>query len=96
MIYILVTFSLFYSFKNGEDRELEVVNDTSVWHEFKKVLPLMLGGASWEDGAPRNFDLMEDGGQLICTFLLTILMLNLLVGLFSEKLSKMNDQQIVS
>lgn len=96
LIYILLTFSLFYSFKNGEDREFEDFNDTGLWHEMKKVLPLMLGGASWEDGAPRNFDILEDGGQLISTYLLTILMLNLLVGILSEKLAEIYALQTIS
>jgi hypothetical protein len=96
LVYILLTFSLFYSFKNGEDREFEDVNDTSLWYEMKKVLPLMLGGASWEDGSPHNFDLIEDVGQIISTYLLTILMLNLLVGILSEKLAEIVAMQTIS
>jgi hypothetical protein len=91
-----MTFSLFQSFKNGEERLIEDEFDLSLWQKFKKVLPLMLGGAAWEDGAPRDFDLFEDGGQLITTYLLTILMLNLLVGILSEKLGEIVAIQTIS
>ena len=47
----------------------------------------MQGGANWENEEEElPFRTNEDGGQLLILYLMSITMLNLLVGLLSEKL----------
>jgi hypothetical protein len=47
----------------------------------------MTGGASWSE-EPRGFNIDSDGGQLVTIFLLTIVMLNLLIGILSDKIAE--------
>jgi hypothetical protein len=49
-IYFLVIFSLYYYFKNSGEKQAQYDLGTNMWLELRKVIPMMLGGAAWEDG----------------------------------------------
>jgi hypothetical protein len=93
--YFLFTFALFFLFttevKDSATHESENVQDY-LWTELKHILPFATGGFVLEG----EMSTAHAIGQSLVVFIITILMLNLLVGILSEKLGDVVANKTIS
>jgi hypothetical protein len=91
--YFLFTFALFFLFTTEKQGTHESENvDDYLWTELKHILPFATGGFVLE-GEMSNVHAI---GQSLVVFIITILMLNLLVGILSEKLGDVVANKTIS
>jgi hypothetical protein len=65
---------------------------TDLWNQFAKILPYMTGGFDFDGETSTT----RTVGQVVLVFIITILMLNLLVGVLSEKLGEIVSKKTIS
>jgi hypothetical protein len=81
-------------FTNAKEKEVDstiVFKDT--WNQFATILPFMTGGFDFGEG---EATITQNVGQVLFVYIMTILMLNLLVGILSEKLGEIMSKRVVS
>lgn len=96
LVYFLVCFALFFYYTNSV--KTNEASDTTIraqWEETKRVITYMTGGADFGEGdAEQNKP--QTLGQILVVYLVTVLMMNLLVGVLSEKLSDIMASKTIS
>ena len=95
LIYFLISFCLFFwSTTNKEnDNDSTTISREIIWNQFAAILPIMTGGFDFGEGESTNTQIT---GQVVFVYIMTILMLNLLVGILSEKLGEIMSKRVIS
>jgi hypothetical protein len=94
LAYFLISFSLFFLFATDKEKEGDSTTiSRDMWNQFVTILPFMTGGFDFGEGEATNTQIT---GQIVFVYIMTILMLNLLVGILSEKLGEIMSKRVVS
>lgn len=96
MGYFLGCFALFFYYTNSAKTNEEARSTSrALWTTFKIVTTYTTGGADFGEGEDEQ-NKPQTAGQFLVVYLVTILMMNLLVGILSEKLAEIMESKTIS
>jgi hypothetical protein len=96
LLYFIACFTLFFYYTNSVKTNDEVgTTDRALWAQIKLVVTYITGGADFGEGEDEQ-NKPQTAGQFLVVYLVTILMMNLLVGILSEKLAEIMESKTIS
>jgi len=95
LVYIIMSFSLFFYFADKKDKDDPISNPRHIWAQVKLVSTYITGGFDFGEGEEEQ-NKAQTVGQIVVIYIGTILMMNLLVGILSEKLGDIMATRVIS